>query len=135
MDTNKILLIICAALAVLLAVLLLRKQPPAVQRFGNAPLPLCTAVAQGGGGQVGQYSGPSNYAYYTGSGTIPCSISNVCSNNAICASNANSSTPFCSNNYNKQCSSSLDLFTGCLSPATFYPGCDKNGQNCSSSCG
>jgi hypothetical protein len=138
MNTNKILLIAGAALVVLVAVWLMYKKGDGSERFGNMQakgfLPLCSASPPAAP------SAGSYYSYMSLNPNVPCSISDVCSNGALCASNDNDQTPYCTNNSNKTCDSSLDWYANCVGQLESYPpidfssGCDKNGENCRPKC-
>ena len=134
MNTNKILLITGVAVVVLVIVWSLYNKGCGSERFGNVPLPLCSTMAAQGGG-VTPANLPGNYGVDTGYKVIPCGISNVCSNGALCASNANGPAPFCTNSTDKTCDSSLDWYQFCGPPmGSFSSGCDKNGENCHPQC-
>lgn len=138
MDKNNTLMMAVGALAIIFIVYVLcTKSKQTFKYTSGTQLPLCSSYGAGIPGNTGPNP---PYAYVEPGTMAPCSISDVCSNGALCVSNANSSTPYCSNNSNKTCDSSLDWYATCVPQQQSFPpsnlcsNCDKNGENCRPTC-
>ena len=117
--------------------MLCTKNKQSFKYTSGTPLQLCSSTDGGAPGNTGP-NPPYAYVVVDDAST-PCSISDVCSNGALCASNWNNSTPYCTNNSNKTCDSSLDWYAACGSsftnpPISLRSNCDKNGENCRPTC-
>lgn len=137
MDKNSNLMMAVGALAIIFIVYVLcTKSNQSFKYTSSMPLPLCSSFQDPVGPGALTLS---QYAYADIANGIPCSIRDVCSNGAICASGENND-PVCTNNPQKSCPSSLDWYATCVPNLQSWPqpalcsGCDKNGQNCKPKC-